>query len=184
MLAILVILFLAAILLPLALRSQNKNLLLEESGRMRKVYVGMAAYSEQWDNQPPPSLVPTLPMIGDRETYTSAFDPYKDLKSSTFPADPGLPSFESSTFRIGFSYIENFRRSGKLKIDPWKEMGLTDNHGVLANEWLGSVEPGTPPQAKVSGKVMRILQDGSVYMLSDRGGPKDLGDPQDLFFRK
>jgi len=184
LLAVIVIVVFAAILTPLVLRSKSKNLLLEESGRMRQIYVALSLYEEQYDSLPAPNLV--LASINDPnpKDFASDLDPFEKVQAESYPSDPGLDNGESSTFRISYSYLLNFTRAGKIQVKPWLETRTDPNIGILGNEWFGAVEAEQPFHAQVSGKLLRINTDGSVYVLPDRGGPKALGNPQDLFLKR
>lgn len=186
LLALIVILAAAAILIPIANRTLQKNLLLTESGRMRQIYVALAYYEEQYDSMAAPSLVAASTYDPKKADYLSGLDPFANTPSPTgaFPCDPGLDNDETSTFRISFSYLPNYMRAGKIKLKPWAETRLDGSIGELADEWYGSVDAGTPFHAKVAGRLLRINTDGSVYVLPDRGGPKPLGDVQDLFMKR
>ena len=184
LLAIGVVVVAAAILYPLAKRQQSKSLLLDESGRMRKLYVALAFYEEQYDNQPAPSLAVAATFDPNRVNYISDLDPFRNSKAQSFPLDPGILNNESSSFRISFSYIQNFIRNDKIKVKPWEETRTDPKIGEIADEWTGGVSPGQPFAAQVSGPVIRIGTDGAVFVLADRGGPKALGDAEDLFVKR
>jgi len=184
LLFLVIVVICAAIIAPLWMRMQGQNLFLTESGRMRRLYVAMAMYGEVSNSQPPPNLTAIFGLGVGRENYLSERDPFADLKADSFPADPGLENGERSPVRISFSYLWDFRRAGKIKTKPWAELQFDTTTGILADEWLGSVQPGKPFEAQVSGQVIRINMDGSVFRLKDRGGPKPLGDPQDLFIKR
>ena len=186
--ALIVVIVVAAILIPIGMRTEYRDLLLNESGRMRKVYVALAFYEEQYDSMPAPSLVPASTYDPNRLDFLSEHDPFKPAgnaaASSEFPSDPGLDNQELSPFRISFSYVENYLRAKKLAMKPWSEARLDPSIGELANEWLGSVQPGDNFHAQVAGRILRIATDGHVFVLNNRGGPKPLGDAQDLFTRQ
>ncbi len=171
----------ALILVALTVKSKGQNLLLDESGRMRKVYIALSLYEEQYDSQPAPDLVKATTYDPRREDLLSEQDPFSKVAAKEFPLDPGLDLAQKSPFRISFSYIQNFIRNGKLKTKPWAQARLDPRLGILANEWIGSVQASDPFKAKVGGRVLRINTDGSVFIVKDRGGPKELGDPNDLF---
>ena len=126
----------------------------------------------------------------NQSDYLSEKDPFsgstplESQKAKLFPSDPGLDNHEYSPFRISFSYILNFIRADKIAVKPWYETRQDPRIGELADEWLGNVDPGTSFQAKVSGRVLRIGTDGAVYQLRDRGGPKPLGNANDLFIKR
>ncbi len=186
-LAIVVVVNTAAIIIPIGLRSKNKDLILNESARMRRVYIGLSMYEGEHDNQPSPSLLNALTNEPDQLNYQSNLDPFVHMDATTsprFPADPGLENGETSSFRVSFSYLQDFVRAGKIKIKPWAEARQDPSLGELANEWLGSVQAQQFPHALVGGRVLRIGTDGAVFVLPDRGGPKPLGDPLDLFMKK
>jgi len=185
-LALIVIAVAVAILLPVAIRTQNRNLLLSESGRMRNVFRALLLYEDQNDSMPAPDLGVINTIDPNQLDFQSNLDPFinSTAPGGGFPNDPGLINSEKSPFRISFSYLQNFVRAGKISTKPWAEARLDDHLGELANEWYGSVQPGSPFQAQVSGRLLRINTDGSVYVLQDRGGPKPLGDPQDLFIKR
>lgn len=184
LLAILVLIVVAAILIPLARRSSGRNELLSESGRMRKVYVALSLYEEQYDTQPAPNLLAATVYDPQHTDFVSELDPFAATSSKSFPMDPGLDVGEASPFRISFSYLQDFVRAGKIHVAPWAETRLNPKIGVLGNEWYGSVHAGDPFHADVSGRLLRINTDGSVYVLPDRGGPKPLGDSDDLFLKR
>lgn len=176
-----------AIIVPLAVRTQNKNLLLDESSRMRKLFFALDQYEAANDNEPAPSLVALSPAFDPNQAhYVSDLDPFANSKPSPggYPCDPGLDNSEKSPFRISFSYILNFVRSGKISIEPWAQSKNDGKLGELADEWFGTAQPGPPFQAQVSGRILRINTDGSVFVLQNRGGPKALGDAQDLFIKR
>ena len=183
-LAITVIVIAAAVLYPLASRQQSKSLLLDESGRMRRLYVALSFYEEQYDNQPAPSLTLASAYEPNRSYYVSDLDPFKDTKAPSYPLDPGITNHELASFRISFSYIQNFIRNEKIKVKPWDEVRMDPKVGELADEWTGSVSADEPFKAHVSGPVIRIGTDGAVFVLADRGGPKELGNPDDLFLKR
>jgi hypothetical protein len=183
MLAVGVVAVCAAILVPLYSRRHSEDLILSESARMRRIYVALTFYEEQFDTNPAPSLVAASIYDPNREDYLSERDPFRG-SASPFPSDPALDNHENSPFRISFSYLENFVREKKVSIKPWAESRLDSKIGILADEWLGTVNPGPNWTAQVSGRVLRIGTDGAVFVLKDRGGPKPLGDPQDLFLRR
>ncbi len=184
LLAVLVVIIALAILLPISLRNKRGNLLLDESGRMRKVYISLSLYEEQYDTLPAPNLLAAATYDPVHEDFLSGLDPYAHTQATSFPSDPGLEKSAPSPFRISFSYIQNFLQEGKLKVKPWAVARTDPTLGVLGNEWYGSVTPTDNFQAQVSGRLMRINTDGSVYVLEDRGGPKSLGDAQDLFIKR
>jgi len=184
LLAIIVIVVAAAILIPVGLFRRKSNLILDESGRMRKVYVALSLYEEQYDQQPAPSLVAASYFDPVRADFTTPRDPYSDVKATQFPIDPGLDLKETSPFRISFAYIQNYLRANKLKAKPWPQLRLDPLIGVLGNEWYGDSTATDNFHANVKGRLMRINTDGSVFVLPDRGGPKQLGDAQDLFLRR
>lgn len=186
LLALAIVTAAAAILIPIAKRSSGNSLLLNESGRMRKVYVALTLYEEQFDQQPAPNLLAASVYDPNQADYASGLDPFVKSQPAGqgFPIDPGLDGSEKSPFRISFSYLPNFVRAGKLSIKPWAETRLDPKVGELADEWFGSVQAEEPYHAKVSGALLRINTDGAVYVLPDRGGPKSLGDPQDLFIKR
>ena len=184
LLAISVVVVAAAILYPLAIRQQDKSLLLDESGRMRRLYVALTFYEEQYDGQPAPSLAVAATFNPNRVNYLSDLDPFRDSKAQSFPLDPGILNRESSAFRISFSYIQNFIRNDKIRVKPWAEARTDPKIGEIADEWTGGVSPGKPFAAQVSGPVIRIGTDGAVFVLADRGGPKALGDAGDLFLKR
>lgn len=186
LLALFVIASAALIIFPLAVRTQNRNLLLNESGRMRRLFFSLTLYETVNDSMPAPSLVTVRTFDPNLADYRSGLDPFANVQSPStgFPCDPGLNSEEKSPFRISFSYLQNFVRAGKVSIKPWSEAKFDNQLGELADEWYGSIEPGAPFQAQVGGRLLRINADGSVYVLQDRGGPKPLGDAQDLFIKR
>ena len=51
--------------------------------------------------------------------------------------------------------------------------------GIESSLW-----PQPQQLTSLMGKVLRINTDGSVFVLQDRGGPKQLGDAQDLFIKR
>lgn len=184
LLALIVILVGAAILIPLARRSLGTNLLLNESGRMRKVYIALSLYEEQYDTLPAPSLIAAGAYDPVHKDFESDLDPFVNVNAGTFPGDPGLERGETSTYRISFSYLQNFVRAGKMHLQSWAETRRNPLIGVLADEWYGSVQAGEPFHANVSGDLLRINTDGSVFVLKDRGGPKPLGNSDDLFLKR
>ncbi len=186
LLAVVVIGITAAIIIPIGLRSNNKDLILNESARMRRVYIGLALYEGEYDNQPSPNLLGALTFEPDQANYQSNLDPFVHMNSTTspnYPADAGLENGEQSRFRISFSYLQDFVRANKITIKPWADARLDPSLGELANEWLGTVQPQQFPRALVGGRLLRIGTDGAVFVLTDRGGPKPLGDTTDLFTR-
>lgn len=186
LLAILVLAAFSGVFIVLVRRTEDRNLLLAEAGRMRQVYIGLSVYEGQYDSQPAPNLVAVFPYNPNRADYLSYLDPFRDgaQPQSLFPIDPGLDNSGTSPVRISFSYLLNFVRTGKLSVKPWEQTRQNPAVGEIANEWLGFVEPGSPFHANVAGRVLRIDTDGAVYKLKDRGGPKPLGDAQDLFIRR
>ena len=195
LLALGVILVFAAVMIPLASRQGNKSLLLTESSRMRRVYVALSLYEQQVDQAPAPTLVAATPYDNNLGDYQSTRDPFLPDESANengqdkqhphpYPNDPGILNQEHSTFRNSFSYIQNFIRNRKITVKPWGETRLDPMIGELADEWLGNVSPRANFAAEVSGRVLRIGTDGAVFVLSDRGGPKPLGDADDLFLRR
>jgi len=190
LLALAVIVIGGIIIFLLANKQQGANLVLTESGRMRRLYVALAYYEEQYDSAPAPSLVVAARFDPNQSDYLSEKDPFsgstplESQKAKLFPSDPGLDNHEYSPFRISFSYILNFIRADKIAVNPWYETRQDPRIGELADEWLGNVDPGTSFQAKVSGRVLRIGTDGAVYQLRDRGGPKPLGNANDLFIKR
>ena len=184
MLVVLVVIIALAILIPISLRSKRGNLLLDESGRMRKVYIALSLYEEQYDTQPAPNLLAASVYDPVHEDFLSELDPYVRAQATSFPSDPGIENSTPSPFRISFSYIQNFLQAGKLKIKPWVIARTDPTLGVIGDEWYGSVTPTENFRANVSGRLMRINTDGSVFVLEDRGGPKALGDAQDLFVKR
>jgi hypothetical protein len=184
-LAIVVVLAAAAILIPVAVKTQNKNLMIGESGRMRQVYIALMSYEALYDNMPAPNLVAASTYDPNHLDYLSALDPFiRTVSPSGYPMDPGLQNGEISPFRISVSYLPNFMRAGKIMVKPWAVTRDDPRIGELADEWYGSVNPGSPFQAQVGGRLLRVNTDGSVYVLPDRGGPKPLGDAQDLFIKR
>jgi hypothetical protein len=187
LLALLVLAIAVAIILPLAVRTQNKNLLLNETIPLRQVFYALDQYETENDNQPAPNLAALFPQVDpNRADFLSGLDPFVRAKAPVggFPLDPGLENAEKSPFRISFSYLQNFARAGKISVLPWAQAKFDANLGELADEWYGSVQPGSPFKAQVSGRLMRINTDGSVFILQNRGGPKPLGDAQDLFIKR
>ena len=187
LLAVCVVLATVAILFPLWSKIQKKDLLLTETGKMRRVYVALFFYEEQYDTKPAPDLLDAALYNPTREDFISDLDPFghggSNLSGDRFPLDPGLENNEHSLYRISFSYIQNFIRNKKISVKPWVETRQNPLIGELANEWYGSVQPGEPFRAQVSGRLMRVNTDGSVTILKDRGGPKALGNSEDLFLK-
>ena len=184
LLAIIVIVVAAAILIPVGLRRGKSNQLLDESGKMRKVYIALSLYEEQYDTQPAPNLVAASAFDPIHADFVTPLDPYVENKAAQYPLDPGLDNSETSPFRISFSYIQNFIRNGKLHTKAWEITRRDPNIGVLANECYGNVNATGNYHANVSGRLLRINTDGSVYVLPDRGSPKQLGDSGDLFVKR
>ena len=183
---IFVVIAACGILIPIAVRQRRNTMLLSEAGLMRRVYVALAFYEEQFDNAPAPTLVAASAYDPHQADYQSPSDPFIDEKpgSKGFPNDPGLSNGETAPFRLSFSYIQNYTRTGKLKLKPWQELRRNPLIGEIADEWTGTVAPGSPFEAQVSGQVLRIGTDGAVFQLKDRGGPKPLGNAEDLFLKR
>jgi len=187
-LALFVLVAFGAVFMFLGRRTVDRDLLLGESARMRRLYVALAFYEEQYDSQPAPSLLAASAYEPNQLNYVSSRDPYVSFpqqRQGRFPIDPGIDGLEFSPFRISFSYLMNFVRAGQLQIKPWEQTRTDPKVGEIADEWLGSVEQLQQPyHAKVAGRILRVNTDGSVYVVKDRGGPKPLGDATDLFTKR
>ncbi len=183
LLALAVLLVAGAVLIPIAMSMQGRQLAEGDLARMRRVYVALVMYEEQVDANLAPSLVAVAP-YADAADFASAADPFVGAGVDSYPNDPGLPDgARSAPSRISFSYLYAFVNAGNAKAKPWAEAKFDPSIGLLANEWLGSVTAGRDFHAIVGGPVHRLMTDGSATTLR-REGRKPLGDVQDLFFGK
>ncbi|AIE84442.1 hypothetical protein OP10G_1074 [Fimbriimonas ginsengisoli Gsoil 348] len=169
----------AALVLAIGLRIRGKKMDQGEAERMRQVYVALSMYESSNDGIPAPSLASLAVSGVDPANFLATGDPYANTKAPAYPIDGSRPRApRSSAYRISFSYAGAFPEIAKRlnRSDPLV--------GLLANEWIGKVSPTGDFGADVSGPIMRITMDGSVYQTADRGGPKPLGDAEDLFLRR
>lgn len=138
--------------------------------RMRHIYVALALYETTNDGLPAPDLLRVRRDLGDDSEYRAANDPFADVRASWYPLDPALPDGERAPIRIGFSYLGNFVRAGRLRIAPWAQAKADPRLGLLASFWYGRIVPtGRPFEARVDGPVLGLGTDGALYRASARG---------------
>lgn len=155
-----------------------------DASRMRRVYVALSMY-EQASGGPAPDLLAARYFGADDADFRSERDPFAKAAGAAFPIDSGMPDrSRRSPIRISFSYLWAFRTAGRVTTKPWLAVRGDPHIGLLASEWGGSVQPGSDFWANVSGPVLRINTDGSLFKTGDRGGPKPVGNAEDLFFRR
>jgi hypothetical protein len=132
----------------------------------------------------PPDLLAAREFTPDDLTFLSTGDPFAAEGGGPFPSDGSIPTYRPiAPMRISFSYLYAFRSAGLAEVPDWTAARFDPRVGLLANEWQGSVRPGDNFTAEVAGQVQRITTDGSLATIR-RGGPKALGDLQDLFFAR
>ena len=175
-----VVLLAAGVLGFFAWRLRERSGLFDEGTRMQRLYVALSIYESQDNEQIPPDLTGARIYLGSDRDYVSDWDPFRTA-AGPFPVDAGLPSGrKSAPFRVSDTYLWAHRLAGRIKTQAWAEARLDPTLGVLASEWHGSVQTRDAFEASVSGLVLRITTDGSLVKVK-RGGPKPLGDAQDLF---
>jgi type II secretory pathway pseudopilin PulG len=174
----------AAILVPIAMVLQGRRQEETDVERMRSLYIAMAMYEQDQNGQLPPDLLVARDYTQDDRVLLSVRDPFVSAQASAFPVDAGLPNWRvESPVRISYAYLYAFVQAGQATTEPWEQLKFNPAVGLLASEWQGGVDAGQNFQANVRGTLYRINTDGALYSY-DRGGPKPLGDPQDLFFRR
>jgi hypothetical protein len=175
----------AVILGGIGYLSTRKQADAADADRMRQVYVALSLYEAGFDGVPAPSLAGIGGYLLNPGNLVSDRDPYAKANASAFPDDAGrLQGPRRSPQRISYSYLwsfpESVKRAGRHGFSVQKDPLM----GILANEWAGEAKATGDFNAEVSGPVLRIALDGSLYKTSDRGGPKPLGNYEDLFFRR
>jgi len=184
LLLFLVVLLAGAIIGSFAWIGSRQNVQESEAERMRKVYVALSMYEPVFDGRPAPDLHAIRDLVLPID-LVSERDPYAKVNGSLFPNDPGIPTGQrQSAHRISFAYLWAHQKAKRIKVPNWSATRLDPKIGLLASEWTGEVKPQKNFQAQVTGPVIRLNTDGALYVLPDRGGPKPLGDAQDLFIRR
>jgi len=181
LLGVVVLAIAAAIVYSIGMSMSRKNVLGEDAEAMRRVYVAVSMYEESVDGLPAPDLTKINLYLPEAASYQAVGDPYV-AEAGPFPLDGGLPSSPRiSPFRISFAYLWAYRPANPDPLWDWTRLSKDSNVGFLANEWSGHVNPAGDFRANVSGRVLRLNRDGSLFQTPDRGGPKPLGDAGDLF---
>ena len=171
-----------AVLVGLGWRTTNRQGVLDEAARLQSLYVALASYESQFDGLPAPSIGMAAPFVRSRNDFQSGADPYRSAVGP-YPIDGGLPEAVAGEFRISDAYLWAHRIAKKMRTPEWQAARQDPTLGVLATEWLGQVTRTGSFRAQVSGLVLRVNTDGAVVRVQ-RGGPKALGDVEDLFRRK
>jgi hypothetical protein len=175
-----VVLVAGATLIVFGSRVGQRRGMLDEGARMQRLYVALSMYESQLDGAPAPSLAAARPYAASARDFVSDRDPFRD-HPGPFPGDGSLPEARgTSTFRVSDGYLWAHWLAGRIRVPKWTEAREDPTLGQIANEWFGDVTPGQAFRAQVSGLVLRINTDGS-FVRVQRGGPKPLGDAQDLF---
>jgi hypothetical protein len=175
-----VVLVAGATLAVFGLRVGQRRGMLDEGARMQRLYVALSMYESQVDGDPAPSLAAARPFVGSTRDYASDRDPFRD-RSGPYPPDGSLPEARpTASFRVSDGYLWAHRLAGRIQVPKWSVAREDATLGQIANEWYGGVTPAQGFGAQVSGLILRINTDGS-FVRVQRGGPKPLGDAQDLF---
>lgn len=178
-----VVLVAAAVVGAFAWQTGQRQSVLDEGARMQRLYVALSMYESQADGEFPPTLPAAKLYLRNVRDLQSDHDPFRTA-SGPFPFDAGLPTGRrTSETRISDAYLFAHRLAGRIKVAPWRESRFDPGLGVIASEWFGSVEPKGDFQANASGLVLRITTSGSLVRVH-RGGPKPLGDAEDLFRKR
>lgn len=157
----------------------------DDADRMRQLYVALASYEQSYDEVPAASLPDARPYLDGTAAFVAKRDPFRSVSSLRFPADAGRPDAPASCpFRVSFTYLWSFPGATNHRYSSFRAAERDPRLGLIADEWLGSVTPKNPFHAQVAGPILRVDTDGSLIRLPDRGGPKPLGDVEDLFFRR
>ncbi len=172
-LAVTVLVFLA-IILPLLRVTAGKKATSNEIKRMRQIFMGLTSYEQDQSGVPAPNLVSARRYVFDDRLLTSSNDPYRESKVA--PVDAGLPDGErTAQVRVSDTYIWAYFL-GK----PNAPRSTVDQRiGLIANEWQGSVSAEGDFKATVSGKVHRVMMDGSFQSIDLPS--RHLGEAQRLF---
>lgn len=150
-----------------------------DASRMRQLYVALTMYEEENGGQPAPDLTFAYPYVPDTGAYLSDRDPFAKA-AGPFPIDGSLPAGKPvSKFRISFGYLWAHRKPKDPAWD-WAKLSRKDRLGFIADEWVGSVTPGSGFQARVSGPVLRVNRDGSLFTTPSRE-ETGLGDVGEVF---
>jgi prepilin-type N-terminal cleavage/methylation domain-containing protein len=98
---------LAGLLFPVLSKVRQRSHLTQDVVQMREIYIGTYLYSQDANDQLPPSLLETLPYAKSEKLFVSAQDPYAN-------GIPGVPDFPAnlddgkvprSPIRISFAYL-------------------------------------------------------------------------------
>lgn len=180
LLGVVVLAIAGAIVYSIGLSMSRKNILGADAEAMRRVYVALSLYEESVDGLPAPDLTAVSIYLPEPACYQAEGDPYV-AEAGPFPLDGGLPSSpRTSPYRISLAYLWAYRPAKPDPLWNWATLSKDSNMGFLANEWRGNVTPKGDFRADVSGSVLRVNRDGSLFQTPDRG-PKPLGDVRDLF---
>jgi len=184
LLALGVLLVAAAVILLVGMTALKRDHESSDADRLQQLYVAATNYAQQYDQVPPPNLTLVRPFAPNETVFLTEHDPYAKDSSSPFPVDAGQPKgLRTSVFRNSFAYLWSYPDAVQAHYKNWSDALMNSELGLIANEWTGKVEPTGDFSAQVSGVVQRVNMDGSVQTTGDRGGPKALGDAEDLFFK-
>lgn len=164
-------------------RSIQRQTILDEGGRMQRIYVALSLYEAGWNGEMPNELSSATPYLPNPSDLTSSRDPFASA-AGPFPLDAGLPAAKrTASRRVSDAYLFAHRAAGRIRVPAWAQARYDGPLGLIANEWSGTVKPTEAFQAEVSGLVLRVTVEGNLVQVL-RDGPKPLGDTDDLFRKK
>ncbi len=163
-----------AIIVPLTCQSIGGQKTANEVRRMRQLFLALTLYEQDASGKPAPDILSARSYSFSDAQLVSANDPF--TSGTLFPNDAGLPlGKKDSPTRISETYLWAHLQGKKSVPTSTTQPGI----GLLANEWQGKVSTQGNFEATVSGRVHRVMMDGSFQSVDRKS--RSLGDVKQLF---
>ncbi len=163
-----------AIIVPLTCQSIGGQKTANEVRRMRQLFLALTLYEQDASGKPAPDILSARSYSFSDAQLVSANDPF--TSGTLFPNDAGLPlGKKDSPTRISETYLWAHLQGAKSTPTSTTQPGI----GLLANEWQGKVSTQGNFEATVSGRVHRVMMDGSFQSVDRQS--RSLGDVKQLF---
>jgi|GEM_PF-2027568 len=200
---IVIVAILASLLLPALIRAKKIAEGVPDISNMKQLYEALIMYQSDENDQYPVTYNLVRPYTDSDAIFASKMDtgriPFKDGKWCAVPfywGEGGREDMQESDFKMSYGYLRNMFPDSSIGLflkevqkpnvglfaDPWA--GDESNDGISDTSSLNGQSLAAISGSYVSGPVLRIQTDGSLYIYKDCDVPDRFGYPGCLFYLK